>query len=408
MPKQKLKISFITRSLFPLIGGSETYVYEMARIMSQKGHDVSVITSDLPDKYSLKDGYPFEVLRVAGLSDFNHGRLNSRTLVSLFHAIKSLNPDVISAHNILIGLALSLIYESLPPATACFFTDHNTPCSEKKRWLSGINCFEVEKSIGQFVLRSGRFDYMITPSKAFYNWAINNGAPVQKVVQIFHGVDDTLYYPAEDSSLFKKRLWNLENEKVILSPGRFLRRKGQDKLLKAFETISANHADIHLVLTTTENTSEPEFKEFILESIKTHPFKNRIHVFIDHYNPLDMPDIYRASDCVAYLSDYEGFGLVGIEALASGVPLVGKMVQGLNEYLSDEITGLVCQNNIDSTVTQIERALTDKYLRKNVINNGLNLIREKFSLQTSASIMESLFLKTWEKKNSIKRCKNVV
>ena len=76
-----MRICLLTRSLFPVIGGSETYVYSLGKALGELGHDVTVVTSTLPDECGRAYPYPFRVLRVPKLSEFNAAQAGLRTLV---------------------------------------------------------------------------------------------------------------------------------------------------------------------------------------------------------------------------------------------------------------------------------------------------------------------------------------
>ena len=76
-----MRICLLTRSLYPVIGGSETYVYSLGKALGELGHDVTVVTSTLPDGCARAHPYPFRVLRVPELSEFNAAQAGLRTLV---------------------------------------------------------------------------------------------------------------------------------------------------------------------------------------------------------------------------------------------------------------------------------------------------------------------------------------
>lgn len=73
-----------------------------------------VVTSDLPPHYRDDHSYPFEVARVAGLSDFNSLRAPLSVLVPFHQLLKRLRPDVIHVQSVFPGIALTLIADTLP------------------------------------------------------------------------------------------------------------------------------------------------------------------------------------------------------------------------------------------------------------------------------------------------------
>ncbi len=152
------------------------------------------MTSDLPSHYRDDHSYPFEVARVEGLSDFNSLRAPLSVLVPFHRLLKRLRPDVIHVQSVLPGIALTLIADTLPGPPAIVFTDHNTPMPHERRWISGVNCYDVELAFGQFMFKRGTYDAALTPSLRFYKWALSRGAPPEKLHLIRHGVARTTIF----------------------------------------------------------------------------------------------------------------------------------------------------------------------------------------------------------------------
>ena len=79
-------------------------------------------------------------------------------------------------------------------------------------------------------------------------------------------------------------------------------------------------------------------------------------------------------------SEAEGFGLVLIEAMAAGVPVVATDVPGIRDVVTNGVNGLLVPVGSPAALTAaIERVLSDANLRHNLIENGLKTVREKFS-----------------------------
>lgn len=77
----------------------------------------------------------------------------------------------------------------------------------------------------------------------------------------------------------------------------------------------------------------------------------------------DIPEINRCADIAVLPSLREGLGLAGIEALASGVPVVGSNVQGIKDYVIDGKTGYLCSpRDADAFADKIQ-LLSDKEAR---------------------------------------------
>jgi glycosyltransferase involved in cell wall biosynthesis len=85
-------------------------------------------------------------------------------------------------------------------------------------------------------------------------------------------------------------------------------------------------------------------------------------------------------DVLVLPSEAEGFGLVLIEAMAAGVPVVATNAPGIRDVVQHEVNGLLVPiGDVPALRAAIECVVTDKALRSRFINNGLNTVREKYS-----------------------------
>ena len=138
------------------------------------------------------------------------------------------------------------------------------------------------------------------------------------------------------------------NSKTFLSVGRFSRRhKGYDLLIKAFHLFAQKNTEWHLDL-VGEGVEEEMYRELIQElhledRVTIHPFTNRIQ------------DYYSQAQIYVLSSRWEGFGLVLVEAMAHGLPVVSSDLPTSMEIMGD--FGLYFKNgDIDSLAQQLEEA----------------------------------------------------
>ena len=106
----------------------------------------------------------------------------------------------------------------------------------------------------------------------------------------------------------------------------------------------------------------------------------------------DLAKYYSQADIFVRASLSEGQGIAFLEAMASGVPVIGTPVGGIPDFLEDGRTGLFCEvSNPESIAQKINEILKDDNLRKNIIHNGLELVREKYSWDKISLKMEEVF-----------------
>lgn len=161
-----------------------------------------------------------------------------------------------------------------------------------------------------------------------------------------------------------------ESDMVILYLGRLTIDKGLLDLADAFSRILVNYKNVHLLIVGPD-------EENMRERIKKRCVRGGGHLhFVDYTN---VPENYMAASDLLCLPSYrEGFGLVLIEAAATGIPSVGSRVYGITDAIVESETGLLFEvGNIDELIEKIESILKDPVLRGLLGENGrLRALRE--------------------------------
>jgi glycosyltransferase involved in cell wall biosynthesis len=97
------------------------------------------------------------------------------------------------------------------------------------------------------------------------------------------------------------------------------------------------------------------------------------------------------ADVLVLPSLAEGFGLVLIEAMAAGVPVVATDVPGIRDVVSDGVNGLlVPPKSPQALAGAIGRVLSDRALRQMLVGNGSRIVRERFTWQQVLPMYRSL------------------
>jgi glycosyltransferase involved in cell wall biosynthesis len=99
-----------------------------------------------------------------------------------------------------------------------------------------------------------------------------------------------------------------------------------------------------------------------------------------HGSVPDTRNALATMDVLVLPSAAEGFGLVLIEAMASGVPIVASDVAGIRDVITNEQNGLLVPvGDVYALATAIKRVLRDKVLRDRLVSNGQATVREKYT-----------------------------
>ncbi len=189
-------------------------------------------------------------------------------------------------------------------------------------------------------------------------------------------------------------------DQVILYVGRFDQRKGIETLVRAVGQICAqgdntplNLAHLRLVIVggSDPNQSDGQERQRIEELVAELGITERTD-FVGMVGHDRLPLYYSAADVCVVPSHYEPFGLVAIEAMACGTPVVASAVGGLNFTVVAEETGiLVPAQDVDGFARAIERTLVDRLWAQKARKNSAQRVLTYFSWSGVALQLSDLY-----------------
>jgi glycosyltransferase involved in cell wall biosynthesis len=185
--------------------------------------------------------------------------------------------------------------------------------------------------------------------KASFIWALSDyskkefeeimGGPANKIIRCGHPIDCALVPPLSG-----------KDEDMIIAVGRFSDpRKNVEMLLRVFNKIYKYIPSVKLYVIG----KAPEYRD--LKRFIRLPFFQNV-VFTGQVSAGDLESFYARASLMLLTSYQEGFGIVGLEALLHGVPVVATDCGGPSDYTIDDFTGYVV--GIDDDEGMSERALS--------------------------------------------------
>ncbi len=168
----------------------------------------------------------------------------------------------------------------------------------------------------------------------------------------------------------KENYFNQGDRKVVLFVGRLAEKKGVKYLIEAMKNINA------LLVVVGDGPLREDLKKQAFEieekvlflGAKTHEELKVIYA---------SADIFVCPSITAKDGDQEGFGLVMLEAMASGLPVVASNSGGITQLIVDEVNGLLCKEKcVDEIADKVKNVLDNKELQNKIINNMKNTLRE--------------------------------
>ncbi len=214
----------------------------------------------------------------------------------------------------------------------------------------------------------------------------------QSVHTIENGVDVELFGEGSKSrGDVRQRLGLSAADIVIGHVANFRRNKNHLFLLRAFREVVRERPDVKLVLVGTgqqgdAENSEPDVARFI----QSHGLSHSVRML--GYRA-DVHELLRGLDVFCLVSYKEGLPLSLIEAMASGLPVVGTDIDGIRPVIEAEANGLLAApDDVPGLVSALNRLIGDPQLRERMGEAARQAARHKYSLTRCVQQTEDLFL----------------
>lgn len=180
----------------------------------------------------------------------------------------------------------------------------------------------------------------------------------EKLLKIAPGIDTDHFAPRDATEL--RRRHGLEEKAVIISVGRLVHRKGQDRLVEAMAEIVRKVPHAKLVF-----VGEGPHRKELDRLVAQHQLKDHV-IFIGRINYQELPEYISMGDVFAMPSrsrlmglEVEGLGIVYLEASACGLPVIGGASGGAPDAVIDGVTGYVVDGNDLSAIAHRTVELLD-------------------------------------------------
>ncbi len=205
------------------------------------------------------------------------------------------------------------------------------------------------------------------------------GLDLDEIEVIHLGIDTEFFHPR--SSDLKEKL-GLKNKKIVLFVGRLEHRKGVNILVKAALEVLRNFNDVRFIIRGNDTNTGPggvSYKQFLLEMIP-NACKSGF-MFVSKQNKDLLRDYYNICDIFVAPSLYEAFGLVYLEAMACGKPVIGPNIGGVPEIIENGKNGILISPEVDSLVKEISILLSNEELCKKIGLNARAHIENNFTIE---------------------------
>lgn len=238
-------------------------------------------------------------------------------------------------------------------------------------------------------------EYLVPNSECTRREYAQWGVRQEKMTKVVPGVDSEFFRPGERPRYLIER-YSLHDKRVILTVGRLDERKGHDMVIRATARLVRRIPGI-VYLIVGKGREEHRLKS-LTESLNLGG-----HVIFTGFVPDEyLPDYYNLCDLFVLPNreteahgqlrgDYEGFGVVFLEASACGKPAIAGDSGGSNEAVVDGVTGIIADPRSEDAIAHaIESVLTNSELAERMGMAGRQRAEKEFDWRQIAKIMEGL------------------
>ncbi|MBT8043276.1 MAG: glycosyltransferase family 4 protein, partial [Pontiella sp.] len=388
MPRPSKVIHVMRRFSFEKWGGTESVVFNLACEMKKKGIKSRIYCTDMLSAPGIESHDAVEVHRFrylfpwVGLSKAARKKLirkgGSPLSLRLFFALlREKNSMLIHTHvqHRLGGMARTAARLKRIPYVVSLHGGHYTlPAEQVEKMVEPFRGrLEWGKLFGA-LLGSRRVltdaDAIICVGQSEYDAVIKHH-PDKRVFHVPNGVD-TGRFSRADGDGFRKAYGIGPSEKIVLCVSRIDYQKNQLGLVRAFAAFSARHPDHRLVLIGPVTVES--YRDELLAEIERLGVKRKT-ILVEGLRPDDplLAGAYRAAEMFVLPSVHEPFGIVVLEAWASGVPVIASRVGGIPGFAADRKNILMFEPGNDGELAEhmeelAESAATRAALSKNAFN----------------------------------------
>jgi len=375
-----MKILQVIHIFNPKSGGPVSQVSSISQKLVEKGHDVTILTTDyLFDQSYAKQLKNVEIIPFKCI--FNIGPFVYSPDIHSWLSERINDFDIIHMHS----------YRSYQNAVIRAYAKKNNvpyilqargsvlPFFEKQLLKK---CFDAVW--GKKILRDASVCIALTETESKQYRQM--GVPENKIVIIPNGIDISQYDDLPPRGRFRLKNKIPENEQMILSLGRIHKIKGIDLLLDAFSRLCHEMGNVKLIIAGPDGGDLARIKTIVTE----FNLDEKV-IFIGPLYGIDKLEAYCDADIFILPSRYEVFGNTVLESLACGTPVIATKGCHIAENLQETGTGVVVGYNPVELKYAIVALLQNITLAQNMGEKGRELVFSQFNQETIVTHVESLY-----------------
>lgn len=343
----RLRIGLLTHSVNPR--GGVVHTVELAQALHALGHDVTVFAPAGPGQTLFRPlACHFEPVPVSGDADGVAGMAAQRIDAFVRHLAPRVAEkpfDLLHAQDGLGANALATLGERGLIAGFVRTVHHLDPYADERlaAWqLRGVLRARAVLCVSDLWQRILRDEYGVAAGR------VNNGVDLERW---------TARPDARDATLAARL--GIPPGPLLLAVGGIEERKNTVRVLQAFAALRSARPQARLLIAGGASLLDHDhYRQIFDRTLQASGLRAGEDVIVTgRVDDADMPALFRRADALVMASTREGFGLVVLEALASGTPVVASRIAPFTEYLDDDSASWADPLDIASIAQAMEHAL---------------------------------------------------
>jgi L-malate glycosyltransferase len=352
-------------------GGIETLILEIGRRLEKEKYNPFLFIFESGG--ALEKEFEDAGVKIVHVQKASQG-LDFRLPFKLKNVFKKYGINVVHTHN-----PFSWLYGGIGAKITgipVVHTEHTNIDYYKyhvRRWMA------VEWILSQFT------SHITTVAQSVADYMISNEHIDKKKIEVvYNGVDHKRFEDDIDVTLKRRGIGIDADDIVIGNVSRFFENKDHKTLIEAFKIITNDYADSKLVL-----VGDGPLRRNIENKVEKEGLSKKVR-FLG--NRRDVPELLKAMNIFALSSLREGFPVVLLEAMASGLPTVVTDVDGNAEMVVNGETGLIVpRSEPESLAKAICEIIQDKDKGREMGENGRHRVKKLFSFDGMVNRYTSIY-----------------
>ncbi len=391
--KYPLKIVMFTNNYLPFIGGVPLSLSRLKQGLEKSGHQVFIFAPRYEQSAEEEKG----VFRCAPLFHYKKGDLIA-PVSNIFSSkikkeFKRINPDIVHVHHPfwLGGVGRRLARKYKKPIVFTYHTrleqyNHYVPVFHR---LAG-------GQIPHMIIKefASACDAVVAPTITAKRYLRNLGIGKMVIVQPT-GVDLSLFCSSQSGFNLEKNSFTSDTELMLFSVFRLSKEKNPYFFLDGMERLIRLSPRSFKCYIAGTGPEEKTMKKYItLHGLEKHVF------LLGKISPEEIPSYYRMADLFVFSSQSETQGMVILEAMAGGCPVVAVDSSGISDIIKNGINGYKTGSNLDEWVVKIRLLLENEEERLRLGRQALRTAEENSIDAMTGNILEMYYeIIDWKKRH---------